>query len=110
MTDDSSVPASTVPAFALFAVLAVAMTWPLASHIRTAVAYPGDPYINSWILDWDWYATLHRPLHLFDANAFHPAKDSLAFSENLYGIALALFPLRVLGLDALTAHNIAVLL
>ncbi len=86
------------------------MTWPLVTHVSTAVAYPGDPYINTWILDWDWYATLHQPLHLFDANAFHPAKDSLAFSENLYGIAMAVFPLRLLGVDALTAHNIALLL
>jgi MFS family permease len=86
------------------------MTWPLLPNLRTAVAYPGDPFINTWILDWDWYATLHQPLHLFQANAFYPAKDSLAFSENLYGIALLLFPLRALGVDALTAHNLAILL
>src|SRR5258706_10167539 len=86
------------------------MTWPLATALDRAVAYPGDPFINTWILDWDWYATWHQPLHLFQANAFYPAKDSLAFSENLYGIALLLFPLRALGADALTAHNVAVLL
>src|SRR2546423_165032 len=97
-------------AAALFAALALLMTWPLARNLRTAVAYPGDPYINAWILDWDWYATLHQPLHLFQANAFYPAKDSLAFSENLYGIALLLFPLRALGIGPLTAHNAAVLL
>src|SRR6266498_3738927 len=97
-------------AAALFAALAALMTWPLAPNMRTAVAYPGDPYINTWILDWDWYATLHQPLDLFQANAFYPARDSLAFSENLYGIALLLFPLRALGIGALTAHNVALLL
>jgi hypothetical protein len=86
------------------------MTWPLARNLRTAVPYPGDPYINTWILDWDWYATLHQPLRLFEANAFYPAHDSLAFSENLYGVALLLFPLRALGMAPLTAHNVAVLL
>ena len=99
-----------VRAAALFLLLAVAMTWPLARNLSTAVSYPGDPFINTWILDWDWYATLHQPLHLFDANAFHPARHSLAFSENLYGIAVLLFPLRAMGAGALTAHNIALLL
>src|SRR5262245_39725599 len=94
----------------LFLLLAVAMTWPLARNLTTAVAFPGDPFINTWILDWDWYATLHQPLHLFDANAFFPVRRSLAFSENLYGVALLLFPLRALGVDALTAHNAAMLL
>lgn len=86
------------------------MTWPLAPNIARAVADPGDPYINTWILDWDWHATLHQPRRLFEANAFYPAHDSLAYSENLYGIALLLFPLRALGVDALTAHNVAMLL
>src|SRR6188474_2474767 len=88
---------STSVAAALFVALAIAMTWPLTPNLRTAVAYPGDPYINTWILDWDWYATLHQPLKLFQGGAFYPAKYSLAFSENLYGIALLLFPLRALG-------------
>src|SRR5947209_2972014 len=101
----------TVPAAAiLFAALAVAMTWPLAPNLTRAVANPGDPFINVWVLDWDWYATLHQPLHLFDANAFYPAKLTLAYSDHLYGIALLLFPLRALGADALTAHNLGILL
>jgi hypothetical protein len=101
---------SNVPAAGLFLLLAVAMTWPLLPNLRTAVAYPGDPYINTWILDWDWYATRHQPLRLFDANAFYPAKKSLAYSEHLYGVALLLFPLRAAGVAPLTAHNVAMLL
>ena len=84
------------------------MTWPLVLHLRTAVPAPGDPLLNTWILDWDWYATFHRPLHLFHANAFHPARYALAFSENLYGLAILLFPLRAIGLGPLTAYNIGV--
>src|SRR5438105_3681354 len=94
----------------LFVALSLLMTWPLARNLGTAVCYPGDPFINTWILDWDWYATLRQPLHLFEANAFYPAHDSLAFSENLYGIALLLLPLRAFGMGALAAHNVALLL
>ncbi|MDP9360293.1 MAG: hypothetical protein M3P29_02455 [Acidobacteriota bacterium] len=94
----------------LFAILAVLMTWPLLPNINRAVAYPGDPYINAWVLDWDWHATIHQPGRLFQANIFYPAKYSLAFSENLYGIAVVLFPLRAVGVPPLAAYNVAMLL
>ena len=93
----------------LFALLSVLMTWPLARILRTAVADPGDPFISVWILDWDWYATFHRGVSLFQANAFSPSLYPLAYSDNLYGIALFLFPLRAVGLEPLTAFNMAIL-
>jgi hypothetical protein len=94
----------------LFVLLSVAFTWPLAWNLDRAVSDPGDPYLNVWILDWDFYATFHAPLSLFHAPAFHPARYALAFSENLYGVALLLFPFRLLGLSALTTYNIGILL
>jgi hypothetical protein len=94
----------------LFGALAVAMTWPLAPNLGRAVSDPGDPYLNIWILDWDWWATFRAPLSLFHANAFHPARYALAFSENLYAVAVLLFPLRFFGVDAISAYNIAMLL
>jgi len=94
---------------AIFILLTIAFTWPLAPNLDRAVADPGDPLINIWILDWDWFATLHHPLSLFQANAFHPAKDSLAYSENLYGVAMLLFPLRALGVGPVAAYNLAMI-
>ncbi|HEX2122253.1 MAG TPA: hypothetical protein VHL59_11480 [Thermoanaerobaculia bacterium] len=93
----------------LFVALAVAFTWPLTPNLGRAVADPGDPYLNIWILDWDWWATLHQPFALFHANAVHPAKYSLAFSEHLYGIAVLLFPLRMAGVTPIAAYNVAML-
>jgi hypothetical protein len=93
----------------LFLGMSVAMTWPLVLNLGRAVSDPGDPYITAWMLDWDWHATFRQPLSLFDANAFYPAKYSLAFSENLYGLAVLLFPLRLFGASALTAHSIALI-
>jgi hypothetical protein len=98
-----------VVAALVFAALSIAFTWPLAPNLSTAVADPGDPLINIWILDWDWWATFHQPLSLFHANAFFPAKYSLAFSENLYAIAVLLFPLRALGVGPVAAYNVAML-
>jgi hypothetical protein len=94
----------------LFLALSILMTWPLARLLPVAASDPGDPYLNAWILDWDQYATVHQPLRLFDANAFHPAKLALAFSENLYAVALLLVPFRLLGAGPLAAYNIGILL
>jgi hypothetical protein len=85
------------------------MTWPLGRNLGRAVSDPGDPLIVTWILDWDFWATLHQPLRLFQANTFYPAQYALAFSENLYGVALLFFPLRLLGVSALTTFNLAML-
>lgn len=98
-----------VAAAILFILMSIAFTWPMARHLGRAVSDPGDPFINVWILDWDWWATLHQPLRLFHANAFHPAKYTLAFSENLYGLAVLLFPLRAAGVTPIAAYNVAML-
>ncbi|HVT44975.1 MAG TPA: DUF4214 domain-containing protein [Thermoanaerobaculia bacterium] len=93
-----------------FVVLAVAMTWPLAPNLTTAVAGPGDPYLVAWILDWDYRAAIHDPLSLFHAPMFHPARYALAFTEHMVGIALAGFPLFAAGLEPLTVYNILMIL
>ena len=95
---------------ALFAALAIVMTWPLLPNLRYAVPHPGDPYIMTWVLDWDVWSFAHRPLGLFQANVFHPLPYTLAFTENVVGIALVLLPLFALGLAPLTIYNLATLL
>lgn len=99
-----------VLAFALYVVLAIALTWPLAGHLGTFVADRGDPLLNCWIIDWGCYALTHSPLHLFDAPILHPAKFPLAFSENMVGIDLAVLPFHLAGAAPLVVYNIAMLL
>jgi len=96
--------------FLAFLALTVVMTWPWAKHLRDHCSDTGDPYLNSWILWWDFHQTFHDPLHLFDGNVFFPYKLSLAFSEHNYGLALPLFPLFALGLRPLTAQSLLTLL
>src|SRR6185295_8866489 len=74
---------------------------------RYAVVDTGDPYLESWVLWWDFHQTFTNPLHLFDANIFFPYQYTLAFSEHSYGIALLFFPLFALGLRPLTIHAVA---
>ena len=90
--------------------LAIALTWPLAVNLNTAVADHGDPLLNAWIIDWNCHALTHAPLRLFDAPIFHPAKYPLAFSEHMTGVALLVIPFHLAGLGAVTVYNIAILL
>jgi hypothetical protein len=63
-----------VALFGFYAVVAIILTWPLAANLPTAVSDLGDPLLNAWILDWNCYALTHKPLHLFNAPIFFPAK------------------------------------
>jgi len=90
--------------------LTIVMTWPWILHLRSATPGPGDPYLISWILWWDYHQTFHSPFNLFHANIFYPYRYTLAFSEHHYGIALFCFPFFALGLQPLTVQGIATLL
>lgn len=96
--------------FALFLVLSVVLTWPLAIRLDTIVSDLGDPLLVTWILDWTSHALLHQPLSLFQAPMYHPAPLTLAYSEHLTGIALFLLPLHAAGVEPLAIYNIAMLL
>jgi hypothetical protein len=96
--------------FALFAVLAVGLTWPLALHLTTAVSDFGDPLLNAWIVDWVCYALTHQPLSLYDAPIFHPGPKPLAYSENLIAVAILVLPAYLAGATPIAVYNLAVLL
>lgn len=96
--------------FALFLLLAIILTWPVAIRLDTAVSDLGDPLLVTWILDWTSHALLHQPLSLFHAPMYHPAPLTLAYSEHLTGIAIFLLPLHAAGVDPLAVYNIAMLL
>jgi hypothetical protein len=93
-----------------FVGLTAIMTWPWVTRLRNACADPGDPYLVSWIIWWDFHQTFTAPLHLFDANIFYPLRQTLAFSENDFGISLLFFPLYALGFAPLTVNSIATFL
>ncbi len=66
----------------------MAMTWPAARHPASTVPEDlADPLLQVWITSWGGHALRSQPLHVFDANAFWPLKNSLAFSDSLLGYA-----------------------
>lgn len=97
-------------AFGFFLLLTIVLTWPVAVRLNTATSDLGDPLLNTWILDWDLYSITTSPSHIYDANIFYPSKYPLAYSENLFGIAIVALPFYLFGLTPLAVYNIAFLL
>jgi hypothetical protein len=96
-----------VPAVLLGLLFAIAHTWPLASAPASlSLNAHGDALLNEWILAWVAHQLPRDPLHLFDANIFHPAPGTLALSEPLIVPALLGAPLGWLGASPVLVYNL----
>jgi hypothetical protein len=95
---------------AFYIALAIAMTWPLAAHLSTALADLGDPLVNMWIVDWVSHALTHEPWNLYNSPLYYPGHLTLAYSENMIGVALFVVPFHLAGLHPIAVYNLALLL
>lgn len=96
---------------AVLAVLTVVMTLPFSlSPGSQVVADLPDTHLYIWTLAWDVYAFLHQPLHIFDANIYHPFANTLAYSENLIGSAFIAAPFIWLTGNPVLAMNLTALI
>src|SRR5262245_63963006 len=72
-------------ALALFVVLAIGHTWPLASAPATLSRNDtADTVLHEWTLAWVVHQLPRDPLHLFDANIFYPERNTLSYSDHLF--------------------------
>ena len=92
-----------------YLLLVAIMSWPLARDpVHTGAVYRPDGRLNAWILAWAGHALWHEPGRLFQAPAFHPLPDALAFSENLVLPAAVVAPVVALG-GPLLGYNVVFL-
>ena len=97
-------------AFAICLLLATAHTWPLALNPgRYSRNDNADTQLNEWIMAWVAHQLPRDPMHLFDANIFYPAKDTLAFSEPLIVQALMGAPLAWSGASPVLVYNVVLI-
>ena len=68
-----------------------------------------DEWLNAWAISWVAHQLPRDPLHLFDANMFHPADQALRYTEPLVVPAIIGAPFRWLGASPLLTHNLLVL-
>ena len=104
-------------ALLIYAVAALAMTWPLAADLTGSLPGDlGDPLLNTWILAWgaDHIGAMLTGdpgafARWWHANIFHPAPLALAYSEHLFPQALAALPVYAASGNALLAYNVVYL-
>jgi hypothetical protein len=92
---------------ALFVLLAVMHTWPLATDPgRLSRNDTADTVHKEWILAWDAHQLAHDPWHLFDTNTFYPERDTLAYSDHLLVQAIMGAPLLWSGASPVLVYNL----
>jgi len=97
-------------AAAFYATAAVLLTWPLFRRpASTVVSAAADVLLTVWILAWDVHALVTRPLELFHANIFYPARYTLALAEHLLGNLPAFAPVYLLTGNPVLAHEATLL-
>src|ERR671912_728295 len=101
-------------ALAAYTAIALIATWPLARGLAGDVAWDlGDSLLNMWILAWDCEqllailrGDLSRAAAFFDANIFHPAPLTLAYSEHLLPQALQVLPIYAITKNPILCYNL----
>jgi hypothetical protein len=91
-----------------YAALTIAATWPQAIH-PGSVPPNQDAWLNLWRLAWIAHELPRDPLHLFDANIYHPEPATLAYSDATLLQGLAAAPLIWLGVPVPYALTLLVL-
>ena len=94
-------------AAALYLLLAVVLTWPLALHPGSRVPNDlGDSLLNMFLMSWNAHQV---PLttQWWNLPQFYPIPGTMAFSEHLLGLSLFTTPVILATGNVLLAYNVA---
>lgn len=97
-------------ATAAYALLAIAVTWPIARDPANITVVHPDVYGSSWLMAWAVRQALTDPTGLLDPNVFHPASQPLGLTETFVPQALQAAPVLLAGGSAVLAFNFVFLL
>jgi hypothetical protein len=98
-----------VTALVVFVALTAVHTWPIAAApAHWARVDNGDGALNIWAVNWVGSHLFRDPLHVADANIFHPERHALAFSEMMLVQGVIAAPAIALGAPPVLAFNVAV--
>ena len=61
-----------------FLLLVVVHTWPLITGLNHLITENDDAWLNAWAVSWVAHQLPRDPLHLFDANIYHPEPQAFA--------------------------------
>jgi hypothetical protein len=93
------------------AMLTAALTYPTAFKLgHVGRVDNGDGKLSIWNVAWVARTLVVDPLHVYDANIFHPHRGTLAYSENNLGAGALAIPVYWATRNPYAAHNFAMLL
>lgn len=92
-------------AAALFVLLTVVLTWPMARRLRVVDA--GDSAFFAWAIGWEMHALATDPERLPHGNIFHPLRYTLGMDEPVIGTTVLVAPLGLFTSDAVLLYNVA---
>lgn len=78
-------------------------------HLRDHVPEMGDSLLNIWILAWDAHAIATPGASIWDAPMFYPVKNSLAFSEAMFGNLWITLPIQYLTDNPVFSANVLIM-
>jgi hypothetical protein len=94
-------------AFLAYAVLTLALTWPLARGLAHDVPSDfGDPLFTMWVMSWD---ATHLGSGWWNANIFHPHPLALAYSEHFLPQGLQALPVYLVTRNPILSYNVVFL-
>jgi hypothetical protein len=100
-----------------YVALTLIATWPVVRGLSRHVAGDlGDPLFTMWVISWDCDQLLailrgdfSHVRTFFDANIFHPATLTLAYSEHFIPQAIQALPIYALTKNPILCYNLLVL-
>jgi hypothetical protein len=102
--------APSLVAFAVFTLLAIGHTWPLASNpAHLSRNDNGDTLLNTWVIAWVAHQLPRSPLHVFDAPIFHPQRLTLGYTEAMIVQGVMAMPILAAGGSAVLAYNVVLI-
>jgi hypothetical protein len=94
----------------LFAIASIVLTLPLAQHpTRTLPSDLVDTLLTTWIISWDADSLRHGLHGVWNAPFYFPYPRTLAFSENLFGVAFLVAPVYWITGNPVLTYNVAFL-
>jgi hypothetical protein len=92
----------------LFAIASIVLTLPLAQHpTRTLPSDLVDTLLTTWIISWDADSLRHGLHGVWHAPFYFPYPRTLAFSENLFGVAFLVAPVYWITGNPVLTYNVA---
>ena len=95
---------------AIYVVLAVATSHPLATTPSEVLPANNNSLLAAWTTSWVARALPATPSTLFAANIFHPDRAALLYSEPMIGVGLLAWPIWMVTGDVAATHNLTFVL